>query len=307
MNQYRTLKSWFHEDEKLYQQKYKEKYNREETLRFPFSAGENPAFVVLTGEVTAKSDAIRKMQSQLEHLESELSCRPGILMDALFQEIEQSNAIEGIHCSRKDLQNALSAQPGTRFAGQLEQYLCLLSGIVQFPETPQDIRKLYDAMLLQDIVRDTPHNRPDGRVFRAHSVAVTDGLKTVHKGIQPERKIIQLMEAALELTQDNAIPFLIRTAVFHFLFGYIHPFYDGNGRLNRFLTSLLVSGEFSTLAALQLSSDFRKHQKKYYRAFEEAEHPLNKGDLTPFVLMFLDILEEAFSDGISRLENLQSS
>lgn len=141
MNKYRTLKSWFHEDEKLHRQKNKERYNGEETARFPFSAGENPAFVVLAGEVTAKSDAIRKMQSQLEHLESELSCRPGILMDALFQEIEQSNAIEGIHCGRKDLQNGLSAQPGTRFAGQLEQYLCLLSGKVQFPETPQDIRR----------------------------------------------------------------------------------------------------------------------------------------------------------------------
>lgn len=192
------------------------------------------------------------MQIQLEHLESELPCLPVILMDSLFQEIEQSNAIEGIHCSRKELQNALSVQPATRFAGQLEQYLRLLSGKVQFPETPGDIRKLYDAMLLEDIIRDTPHNRPDGRIFRAHSVAVTDRLKTVHKGIQPESKIIQLMETALSLVQDHAIPFLIRTAVFHFLFGYIHPFYDGNGRLNRFLTSLLVSGEFSTLAALQL-------------------------------------------------------
>lgn len=189
MNQYRTLKSWFHEDEKLHRQKYKERYNGEETLRFPFSAGENPAFVVLAGEVTAKSDAIRKMQIQLEHLESELPCLPVILMDSLFQEIEQSNAIEGIHCSRKELQNALSVQPATRFAGQLEQYLRLLSGKVQFPETPGDIRKLYDAMLLEDIIRDTPHNRPDGRIFRAHSVAVTDRLKPFTKESSPRVKL----------------------------------------------------------------------------------------------------------------------
>lgn len=40
---------------------------------------------------------------------------------------------------------------------------------------------------------------------------------------------------------------------------------------------------------------------QYYRGFLEAEHPLNRGDLTPFVLMFLGVLTEALSREIERL------
>lgn len=42
-------------------------------------------------------------------------------MDSLFREIEQSNEIEGVRSSRRDLALALNAKPGTRFAGQLRQ------------------------------------------------------------------------------------------------------------------------------------------------------------------------------------------
>ncbi|MEY8468839.1 hypothetical protein [Faecalibaculum rodentium] len=68
-----------------------------------------------------KGDAVRNLQIQLERLEAEIPCKQVILMDSLFREIEQSNEIEGVRSSRRDLALALNAKPGTRFAGQLRQ------------------------------------------------------------------------------------------------------------------------------------------------------------------------------------------
>lgn len=185
----------------------------------------------------------------------------------------------------------------------MEQYFRLLSGEVKFPYNPLDVRQLYNEMLLQDVVSEHPENRPDGRVFRADTVGVVDGTRTIHNGIMPESMIISMMEQALELVRNENYPFLVRAAVFHFMFGYIHPFYDGNGRLNRFLTSMLISEELSILSSLQLSLSFRKNRRQYYKAFEASENPLNKGDLTPFILMFLEILESALKHEIVKLES----
>ena len=60
------------------------------------------------------------------------------------------------------------------------------------------------------------------------------------------------------------------------------------------------------LSSLQLSLAFRGNRKKYYREFEEAEDRLNRGDLTPFILMFLEVLEESLANEVTRLEERQA-
>ena len=67
--------------------------------------------------------------------------------------------------------------------------------------------------------------------------------KVIHSGIYPEEKLNEAMTAALDFLNDDNIDILIRISAFHYLFGYIHPFYDGNGRTSRFISShLLLAG-----------------------------------------------------------------
>ena len=56
-----------------------------------------------------------------------------------------------------------------------------------------------------------------------------------------ESKIIETMNQALTLLNDEDIDVLIRSAIFHFVFGFIHPFYNGNGRMARFISSYKMS------------------------------------------------------------------
>ncbi|MGN0060434.1 MAG: Fic family protein [Coriobacteriales bacterium] len=122
----------------------------------------------------------------------------------------------------------------------------------------------------------------------------------VHSGVHPESLIIEDLEKSLRLLNDDTIEPLVRAAVFHYLFGYIHPFYDGNGRVNRFISSYVLSRHYEPIVGLRLSFAIKEHISAYYKAYETCEHALNRGDLTPFVIAFCEI-------AVAAMESMKSS
>ena len=126
------------------------------------------------------------------------------------------------------------------------------------------LRELYNDILLVDIQRDNPDNIPDGVIFRKEIVNVVSSTKTIHRGLYPESKIIEAMNSALSILNDNSLPYIVRAAVFHYFFGYIHPFYDGNGRLSRYISSYYLSKVLDPIVALRLSIACKNRQKDYY-------------------------------------------
>lgn len=110
------------------------------------------------------------------------------------------------------------------------------------------------------------------------------------------------MEYALEILHNSQIPFLIRLSLSHYLFAYIHPFYGGNGRTDRFITSYFLARYFHKIAALRFSALIKKRRKKYYELFSEADSEINRGDMTPFITGFLQLLLDTFEDTIALLK-----
>jgi len=83
--------------------------------------------------------------------------------------------------------------------------------------------------------------------------------------VPPNREAVRdAMPALIELLQDETVP-AVRVVLGHFIFVYIHPYMDGNGRLGRFLMNLmLASGGYSwTVVSLNV-------RDKYMAALEEA-------------------------------------
>lgn len=100
---------------------------------------------------------------------------------------------------------------------------------------------------------------------------------------------------------DEAIPVLLYGCrLFHFLFAYIHPFYDGNGRTNRFISSYVLSRSFSPIVGYRLSYSVKSVSKNITRGFRFCEHPLNKGDITPFVISFSGLVVDAMESMLVR-------
>ncbi len=90
-------------------------------------------------------------------------------------------------------------------------------------------------------------------------------------------------------------------ACFHFLFGYVHPFYDGSSRLNHFLHNAFLQKSPGLPAALSLSHALLVKRQQYYRVFEKCENPINFSDLTVFAVFFLQTLEEGLDQNICNL------
>ena len=110
------------------------------------------------------------------------------------------------------------------------------------------------------------------------------------------------MQIVLDFINNDEYDLLIRTAVCHYYIGYIHPFYDGNGRLSRFISSYLITQEFAPVLAYRLSYTIKENIKEYYEAFKTCNDPRNQGDLTPFVLMFLHVLKISMEQLIAGLK-----
>ena len=230
----------------------------------------------------------------------------------LIDEIKLTNDIEGVYSTRKELAATLNEVENKakkkRFYGLINKYRMLISDNEFALNTSTDIREIYNDLVLKEVSEDCADNIPDGEIFRKDMAEVTTPTqKVIHQGAYPETKIIQLMEQALNVLNQKEMPILIRISIFHYLFGYIHPFYDGNGRTSRFISSYLLSKEFEFLIGFRLSYTIKAHIKDYYDAFRECNDDKNLGDLTPFIIMFLNIILESFQnlyDALEKRKNL---
>ncbi len=119
----------------------------------------------------------------------------------------------------------------------------------------------------------------------------------------PESKIIEAMEKALCFLNEDAVDKLFKTCIFHYLIEYIHPFYDGNGRLGRFILSYGISNALSPLIAFRISETIKKDINAYYKAFKTCNDQRNLGDLTHFLLMQLNMILRATDELKVSLQN----
>jgi Fic family protein len=123
----------------------------------------------------------------------------------------------------------------------------------------------------------------------------------LHEGVNPEEKIIDLVSKALVILGDDSLDLLVRISVFHYLFGYIHPFYNGNGRVNRFIASYLLNRSFTSPVSFRLSQQIKEQKKWYYEGFEKTNDHRNRGDLGTFCFYFLTILKDLFTSTVDVL------
>ena len=265
-----------------------------------------PAFLCYTGEILRLVEKFYKTYEQFLYTVNTVP--PVVLYQftrlSIVEEVKSTNDIEGVRSTKKEIREIIEKK-GThyhRLQSVVHQYLELLGEEEIKFETCQDIRNFYDDFTHQEITRENPQNRLDGSLFRKEPVQIEAATgKTIHQGLYPESRIIEALDQALRILHSEEYPLLIRLALFHYFFVYIHPFYDGNGRTDRFITSYFLSRQFHRLLAVRLSIYIKRNQSRYYHMLEEADSERNRGDMTPFVMGFLDILIGSTEDTIGVL------
>lgn len=313
MAEYQSLRTLFHrttsDADAAVQTELQKRLASPATLRYPYQVRENALFVVLHRGIQELCEAVLCQELSIQRLWNQLPlvAQSHYFFTLLVNEIQSTNEIENIHSTRQEVTEALEAagrknqtsgnQPPKRFLEMADTFRLLFEyaapGQHRFPQSLPGVRKLYDRLLEGEIALD---EQPDGKLFRSEPVSIWEGThQPIHTGARTEAEINARLGVMLEVSAAGNNN-LVNAFVAHFMVEHTHPFYDGNGRFGRFLLALQLQEVLSAPTALSLSSEIMRQKRKYYRAFEQVEHPLNQAEATFFVADMLQILLDAQSD-----------
>lgn len=297
---YESLRNLRYRKPDEWQAEYNRRYNSETAVLLNFSIHDKPAFYLETPELLKQIIKMQRIDKQIHELVIKL---PGESVNqftrrCLIDEIVITNNIEGVNSTRREIEDILSGLESKnktkRFYGLVKKYCMLLLNDSISIGCSRDIRDIYNELVLPEVLSDSPEDAPDGEIFRKESVSVYSPTgKELHCGVNPESKIIEYMDNAIDFLNNSESEMLFKISVFHYIFGYIHPFYDGNGRTSRFISSYLLSKCFEPAIAFRLSYTIKENIKEYYESFKICNDRFNMGDITPFVYMFFDIIEKS--------------
>ncbi|MDO8970063.1 MAG: Fic family protein [Saprospiraceae bacterium] len=189
--------------------------------------------------------------------------------------IEDGMTIKGK--SLREHFEAVNHQDAIEFVEQL--------ATVQQPLSAQDILGLH-GLVLQKIEKEFA-----GRYRNA-------GVRISGANFVPPNalKVDALMDGLIQWvnTPSNPLDIIVKAAIFHHRFVWIHPFFDGNGRTVRLVFNLLLM-RAGFPPAIILKND----RKKYYDALNKA----NTGDYSKLLLLVVQALERSLDIYLGNFTN----
>lgn len=213
---------------------------------------------------------------------------------AAEDEIFSTSAIENIDFSRDSIRNILKGseprdEMENRILGQKKGFEFIADASNRITE--ENLHKLY-RMTVGDYLAGGDR-LPDGAYYRNGEVHVVNGDGSIaHSGadynLLPER----MRELVDFINTDDGIDELQKAAMIHFDVAYLHPYFDGNGRMARMLHLwYLVQKDFQSALFVPFSSLIAESRGEYYKAFSQVEENAKISgvmDVTPFLKYFAD-------------------
>ncbi|MBU0505505.1 Fic family protein [bacterium] len=132
------------------------------------------------------------------------------------------------------------------------------------------------------------------------------GKEKVHFQAPASNVLPQEMQAFLKwLNKTNNTDNVLKSAIAHLWFVTLHPFEDGNGRMARAITEMLLArSEKSTQRFYSMSAQIQKERKTYYNTLELTQ----KGnlDITDWITWFLSCLQRSIQQSISTTNSVMT-
>lgn len=151
------------------------------------------------------------------------------------------------------------------------------------------ILKETDILNIHELVLQKIEKEFAGR-FRTSGVRISGANFVPPNALKIDEYITELTD----WTNNSDMNIVLKSAIFHHRFVWIHPFFDGNGRTARLLFNLLLMKE-GFPPAIILKND----RKKYYDALNSA----NNGNYSKLVLLILQALERSLDIYLGSLNN----
>ena len=224
---------------------------------------------------------------------------------ATIESIGSSTRIEGAKLSDREIEKLLSNLDGQSFANRDEQevagYAAAMETVFEhardIPLTVNYIQQLH-GQLLQHSAKDERHRGQYKTLSNSVEAFSPEGesLGVIFETATPFNTP-RLMDELIDWTNaafgEKALHPLLVTAVFIVVFLEIHPFQDGNGRLSRILTTLLLlNSGYAYVPYSSLESIIEANKEGYYLALRQTQGTIRTEapDWQPWVTYFLQSL-----------------
>lgn len=257
----------------------------------------------LLGLIAAIYKEVGKQEMYLKQRPEELE---KLVEIAKVQSTESSNAIEGIVTTNTRIKQLVNEKtmPKNRDEQEIAGYRDVLNIIHEsFEVIPININYI---LQLHKILYSHMNNPLAGKTKNVQnyiSASLPDGImQTIFTPLDPFETPIALESICNEFNRvigNNELEPLIAIPIFIHDFLCIHPFNDGNGRMSRLLTTLLLyrSG-FYVGKYISLEAKIAKNKDLYYDSLRESQNGWHEGkdDAISFIKYLLGTILSAYKD-----------
>lgn len=231
---------------------------------------------------------------------------------ATVRSVGASNRIEGNRMSDEEVDvllqeidiSKLTDIDSQEVVGYFEVLDLISESYENISVTENHIKSLHNS-LMKYSAKDEWHKGN----FKMHSNAVEasfpDGTRqiifqTTEAGFATEDAIRQLLNW---YNSETEVHTLIKVASFVYDFLSIHPFQDGNGRLSRLIsTLLLLKNGYKWIQYVSFEHEIENRKNEYYQVLRSCQAKRPKEDVTEWVMFFLNCLSNIQSQLLTKLK-----
>jgi Fic family protein len=223
-------------------------------------------------------------------------------LTALTLDVVKSSEIEGESLNYKQVRSSIARRLGINTAGlvpssrHIEGVVEMMLDATQRHALPLTEQRLFGwQAALFPTGYSGPYQIETGR-YRTGEMQVVSGPmgkeKVHYEAVKPERVKTEMDNFLDWFNDDNSLDPVLKAAIAHFWFIIIHPFDDGNGRMARAITDLLLArAEGSGERFYSMSGQILAERKRYYEVLQKVQH--SSGDITEWLVWFLNCLKNA--------------
>ena len=270
---------------------------------------------LLTPEVVAYLTQIHEYKGQQNlFVEAKADALANLLEVAKIQSTEASNRIEGIITTEERLKKLVreKTMPKTRSEKEIAGYRDVLATIHEnydyIPPRPGMILQLHrDLYKFAGTSIGGNYKNSDNVIAEEHA----DGTRTVRFQPVPAWETPDAMnglcDAFGEAVNSPEMDPLLLIPMFTLDFLCIHPFNDGNGRMSRLLTLLLLyRADYGIGRYISLEKLIADTKETYYEALQASSDGWHEGknDYEPFVTYLLGVIVAAYRELDARVDLL---
>lgn len=231
-------------------------------------------------------------------------------LKAMEEEIISTLTIENIDSSRDSVRKILRGYAPT---DESESRIYGLKKGLEFISDPaniitgKNIHTLYNLAIGQYLAES---DRLRKGAFYRHDAVYIVGQDLEHAGLPHDKLPEYIARLVTFIDMDSPMNDLLKAAAIHFYVAYLHPYFDGNGRMARLMHLWYLKRQgYSSALFIPFSSYIERSRKEYYNAYslaEQNEKISGVMDVTPFLIYFIESVYNRLGSALPQADMLEA-